>query len=310
MRPLRFHVRQAAHPIKGCPTKYQPFTPALTLFLSNNDLTAVPGELYCLTNLEVLSFRGNNITELLPAIGRLHSLKELNVASNQLHSLPFELLSLLQKGLQNITLHPNPFIRPVSSDSHKFTKAASPDQESEQSSSEASRNYSHIASTHVSLLDGTGKMLRGHHPPPSQYPSHRPKSSEMSAQIAQSVKESCNHTPSLLELSLRNLSHAPELSQLPFYIPSTVSPHLSAMLQRTYYLNESGGQTCTICDIDFIIPRTEWVEWWCKEGGPAVPFLRRGCSWACVPDTDKDREVERVGWESGVGMEEVVAATD
>ena len=71
---------------------------------------------------------------------------------------------------------------------------------------------------------------------------------------------------------------------------------------------ESGGSKCTICARSFIIPRTEWIEWWeiakvleinstASAASPLrqmenerdvlesmVPLMRRGCSWLCVPE--------------------------
>lgn len=90
---------------------------------------------------------------------------------------------------------------------------------------------------------------------------------------------------------------------------------------HTLLESESGPRRCTICRSAYIVPRTEWLEWWrvsknkVRPGGSGdgensrgtsfahplgeiearqaiaardrveslVPFVRRGCSWACVP---------------------------
>jgi hypothetical protein len=73
---------------------------------------------------------------------------------------------------------------------------------------------------------------------------------------------------------------------------------------------EGGDRKCTICSRPFIIPRTEWIEWWeisksvagavvASAASPLgrmenmrdafekkVPLMRRGCSWLCVPERD------------------------
>lgn len=60
LRPLRDYVRHI--------DDYQRLTPALRLYLSNNALEEVPGEVFNLTNLEVLSLRNNNIARILPSM--------------------------------------------------------------------------------------------------------------------------------------------------------------------------------------------------------------------------------------------------
>jgi len=84
---------------------------------------------------------------------------------------------------------------------------------------------------------------------------------------------------------------------------------LPDLLATVAIQQESGGTQCTICGRDFIIPRTEWIEWWeiakCVEKKAMqsaaivldqwenkrdviesmVPLMRRGCSWLCVPGT-------------------------
>ena len=99
LRPLRYHTKIV--PKQGSETDdYQSLTPALRLYLSNNLLEEVPGEVFHLKNLQVLSLRSNNLTEILPSIGELSNLKELNLGSNQFNWLPWELLGLLPANLR------------------------------------------------------------------------------------------------------------------------------------------------------------------------------------------------------------------
>jgi len=66
LKPLRDYVRQASQ--QGEIEDYQQLTPALRLYLSNNMLEEVPGEVYQLENLEVLSLRNNCLTEISPSM--------------------------------------------------------------------------------------------------------------------------------------------------------------------------------------------------------------------------------------------------
>lgn len=98
------------------PDHFAPLTPEIKLFLSNNELTSLPSELWNLGNIAVLSLRNNQLTELSPFVARLRKLQELNLAGNQLHSLPWELLGLLRphdRKLLRLSVSPNPFLHPL-----------------------------------------------------------------------------------------------------------------------------------------------------------------------------------------------------
>lgn len=84
---------------------------------------------------------------------------------------------------------------------------------------------------------------------------------------------------------------------------------LSKILEDAQTLREAeaGDRKCTKCSRTFVIPRTEWIEWWeiakaqetrglASAASPlrhfenkrddmenVVPLMRRGCSWKCVP---------------------------
>lgn len=88
--------------------------PELKVYLAQNRLTRLPGALFDLEHLAILSLRGNALEELPPAIGRLSNLQELNVSQNRLRHLPVELLDLMgvDGRLRTLIIHPNPFLRP------------------------------------------------------------------------------------------------------------------------------------------------------------------------------------------------------
>ena len=283
LRPLRYYIKQV--PKQGSRIgHYQSLTPALRLYLSNNLLDEVPGEVFCLKNLRVLSLRLNNLTEILPSIGELSNLKELNLGSNQLNWLPWELLGLLHANLQKCMIYPNPFVRPLPSTWNHAPSRTSKSHEPCQ-----------VASTRIAFLDITGASFRHWPPAPSSLPEHWPEP-QADDEFLGPPQEERTKTPSLLELALRACKKSPQLSQLPFLVPDDCPPHLIQLLQKTWKLKEAGGKTCSVCGNEYIIPRTEWIEWWycIPEHGSRgqidsslamhrmpVPLLRRGCSWAC-----------------------------
>lgn len=78
--------------------------------------------------------------------------------------------------------------------------------------------------------------------------------------------------------------------------------HLRGLLDQAAAQKESGVGECTICKRNFVVPRTEWIEWWeismVRDANEIVmelarnerdvleskvPLVRRGCSWFCVP---------------------------
>ena len=290
LRPLRYHTKIV--PKEGMVTRrFQSLTPALRLYLSNNLLEEVPGEVFHLKNLQVLSLRSNNLTEILPSIGELSNLKELNLGSNQLNWLPWELLGLLHANLQKCMIYPNPLIRPLPS---IWNPAPSRKLEPHEPRQHEPRQ---VASTQIAFLDVSGASIRCWAPAPSSLPEHWPEL-QADGEFLGPPPEERTKTPSLLELALRACKESSQLSQFPFLIPDDYPQHLTQLLQRTWKLKEAGGKTCSVCGNEYIIPRTEWIEWWycIPEQGylgasqtsrlqamnrTPVPLLRRGCSWAC-----------------------------
>ncbi len=284
LKPLRHYVKQDRRVCFGSPSTYHSLTPAIRLFLSNNSLDQVPTELYHLKNLGVLSLRSNNITDILPSIRNLTKLREFNLGSNQLRYFPFEVLDLHAQGLDKFNFYPNPLLRPCPS---LWGYSVSPP-------IPFSTAMDHIASTLIAYLDTNGSSMRNYPPAPSSLPSHWP---EQNSKPAIPPQNTINKTPSLLELSLRACFASQNLSQLPFLLPPSTSPNLISLLKHTFHLKEAGRQKCSVCGSDYIIPRTEWLEWWyirpwtspldcspkiLQQSHRPVPFLRRGCSWACV----------------------------
>ncbi|KAI9841394.1 MAG: hypothetical protein M1837_000727 [Sclerophora amabilis] len=269
---------------------YKPLTPSLHVFLSQNLLHSVPGAVLSLENLTVLSLRNNKLRELPPAIGRLTKLVELNVGGNRLQWLPGEILNLLgdEGCLSTLSIHPNPFVERNVEDDGDFHFI--------ESIREKSRHHGYPQSTH-----GTSQVPKRFVQPGIEF---------VGASSVQyfHLDGSPLHTPpprgdhnatlvhSLVELALRSCRSSSQLSHTLSLLPEDSPETLDRLLSEAQITEESGGQSCAVCGRDFLIARTEWIEWWklvrCKPNQPfysrtmmAVETLavrRRGCSWRCI----------------------------
>lgn len=102
---------------------------------------------------------------------------------------------------------------------------------------------------------------------------------------------------SLFSLCLKSASSVPGLTQLPALLPDDTSPIVQRGLEVAIQAQNEGGRTCSACKRDYIVPRAEWVEYHYIHHSDRrgrgidemfVPFLRRVCSWACVPHFEFD----------------------
>ena len=117
LKPLHQLIRPAHtnHTQPPSEEEFTPLLPSLKLFLSSNNLTSLPSELFSLEHLTVLSLRNNQLTSLPPFISNLKNLTELNISGNDIRYLPWELLPFLNcpRGSHNqISVRPNPLFRP------------------------------------------------------------------------------------------------------------------------------------------------------------------------------------------------------
>ncbi|KAI0011343.1 hypothetical protein F4779DRAFT_573230 [Xylariaceae sp. FL0662B] len=114
-----------------------------------------------------------------------------------------------------------------------------------------------------------------------------------------------SRVPSLFEVALQACSRTTQLRDLSSYLPPQAPPHFVEALDRVVRQGEenanSGDLPCSVCKRRVIVPMAEWIEWWNihnttipddgLEEPPGfkiikemkVPFLRRGCSWGCLP---------------------------
>lgn len=311
--------------------------PKLKIFLASNRLSTLPEELFNLNNLTVLSLRGNKIHELPPAIGRLHNLTELNISQNSLQFLPFEILDLFSdtSRLQSFQIHPNLFHErqcPPEDVSEGYQNVAH--EIGVENGTRPRRGaicgilpgrkprswhpqwrVSFTARTEIRYLDINGAHMKGptlsNHTlfGPRKFPNGIPVADANDTPTPPNPRGNVmSRAPSLLELALSACSRTPQLPYLASGLPEDCPESFHGLLGLVAAKKESGGSKCTICKRDFIIPRTEWIEWWqiakvlgdTKVGGrisqekktenqrdaveSMVPLMRRGCSWLCVPE--------------------------
>ena len=286
MRPLQYLTVEISGLLPPNQEAYRPILPSLHLLLSNNSLTNLPREIYSLSHLTTLSLRQNNLSEIPSSISRLINLKELNISDNWLRWLPWEILELTRDKLQVLRVKYNEFIQPVS----RVTGISRP-------TSPAWQYSQLVAATKIAYLDITGSPVRGSPPTVTSTLEHCPSIAEGIWEQVGMIQPDCgNRVPSLLESALRECTKLSMLEQLLSVLPEDSASLVSRLLRDAWTVKEDGGKTCSVCDRNYIVPRTEWVEWW-TENCELVPFLRRGCSWKCVINLDTiNIEWRDCGW--------------
>lgn len=314
LEPLHFLVAERSFSQTDAKSQtFETLIPNLQLYLAYNLLFQLPGQLFKLQNLTVLSLRHNNLTEIPSAIGDLVNLQELNLSNNRLRWLPYEILQLLSTNLKICRFHPNPFVEPVPGPKNHILP------------------LSFACSTRPAFFRVDGTLSRNSLPSPTLVHTYSPIWN-VTTPSSLDCFEQTHKVPSLFETSLRACSKSPELSQLPYLIPQGGPDTLKSCLKRTWKLKQEGGQRCSICKSIYIIPRTEWIEWWRVPTGAApdcsaknfslpipinlgmpipsseltmslvgsvVPFVRRGCSWSCISEETSGSSV--VGWRAPMG---------
>ncbi|KAI0827229.1 hypothetical protein F5Y06DRAFT_237161 [Hypoxylon sp. FL0890] len=107
---------------------------------------------------------------------------------------------------------------------------------------------------------------------------------------------------SLSQLALLSCARAGRLRELESYLPPNAPPHLVELVDRIAERSEQnadcGDLICSVCRRRILVPMAQWIEWcsvaqfdlgnktWLfKSSGETeyIPFLKRGCSWGCLP---------------------------
>ncbi|EKV06870.1 Leucine-rich repeat, typical subtype [Penicillium digitatum] len=280
-------------------TSLQPF---LSIYLPNNSLSALHNDLFELTNLKVLSLRNNKLTEIPSTIRRLTALEVLNLSVNQLSYLPWEILELMQQGeLKHLTVRPNPFLpieeaqiadwhyKPTNKKETENTENSSPPLQFQDQESPLDEGWTplHVATGPITDLNMEGN------------PMGDSSSSNRLALTPSGPTSPVNNAPSLREVALRAVSKLPYLEQTTDEELAEYPALIVPLLQRAREVRTAGGQPCSVCQREYVIPRAEWIEWWdftpCENGMKMprcpgeklrpLPFRRFGCSLSCVPRT-------------------------
>ncbi|BCR85392.1 leucine-rich repeat domain-containing protein [Aspergillus chevalieri] len=286
---------------------YSSLEPFLRLFLAGNSLFKLSSELFDLSSLKVLSLRNNKLSEIPPAIRRLTSLQDVNLSVNRLQYLPWEFLWLIRKGdLKHLIVRPNPLMQIDETEIAywHYPNTTTPEsleeslrlQEYESPVPEEAWAPIHIATGPIRHFNTDG------------YPIPE-------AQLnATSFSELKSNVPSLREVSLVSLNKSNFFDLTPDSDIADLPELMLRLLRHAREVRAAGGRCCSICHRDFVLPRTEWIEWWdCSTyenglKGPRasgeklrpLPFKRLGCSWGCVPDM---KSVEITHLSDGVASE-------
>jgi Leucine rich repeat len=291
------------------------------LSLRNNQLESIPGSISKLVNLRELNLANNQLRwlpwELLSLLGPGKSLKKLFLSNNYFY-----------KGTKRLDdgTDKSPWRFPDSKDSLQSniadlessgkektdvmwqlklcksilkTVGASKDISTASDPLWASLAYHtvHIASTDVSVFRMDGSIdLRGRARsiPPSIASKSVTVLKTHTDSVSRPLSKHASGAPSLLELAIASCARHPEVKvdEMVSYLPSDTPEPLIRALRVAEDARLEGGRICSVCGRNYIIPRTEWIEFWhwVPEKAMAMdedemfwPFLRRGCSTLCVP---------------------------
>lgn len=320
-------------PIVGRDVAFEQHPTQIRLNLAANSLAKLPGALFDVSTITMLTLRGNNLEELPPAIGELCNLQSLNVSQNRLKYLPMELLELFKNsGTSNqLVLHPNPYLEPSDPSLFKVASCLSvvgtsqdprraPEHDPRPltlgtqclgwSPAQSFDLSSHLAQGQQSFTGEDGRVLVARW---YDKQGNIHKSSSTSSPSALAV-------PSLLEIALRSCYSTDHLLEMQAMLEDG-PPQLQALLHRAYEQKQSGGLRCSRCRKTVVVPASEWIEWralfqvevtvninWTggtahysphstAPGERAVPFLHRSCCGRCGPsETPDSRWIVGRGW--------------
>jgi hypothetical protein len=217
----------------------------------------------------------------------------MNLSVNRLTYLPWELLKLMQHGeLKHLTVRPNAFFPIEEAQIAKWHHSTKKETENEENTSDPLQFKDedaldeswapiHVATSPTTYLNMEGKSM-GEGPYPNK---------SMSSAV------SVNNAPSLREVALRAVSKLPHLEQATDEELADFPAMIVPLLRQARAVRTAGGQPCSVCQREYVIPRTKWMEWWdftpCENGMKMprcpgeklrpLPFQRFGCSLSCVP---------------------------
>ncbi|KAJ5888446.1 hypothetical protein N7495_008487 [Penicillium taxi] len=295
LQPLRHFTKlPSVHEAPISDNFYTSLRPFLSIYLSGNSLTSLHNELFELGDLKVLSVRNNKLNEIPANIRKLTGLEVLNIAVNDLSFLPYELLGLLHAELKHFTAYPNPF--PSIEEAQIAQWHRNPTKKEGEETPLHDLLYFdeydgeppvdagaaiHVATGPTVKLDVEGRKMEDNLRSPS---------------TIMASNDYLSNAPSLRELSLRAVCKLPDIEHVTDEELAVFPKPVATLLRQAKKVRAAGGQHCSVCQQEYVIPRAEWLEWWdCAphENGmrPRVsgeklrplPFRRFCCSWACAP---------------------------
>ncbi|KAI2615030.1 hypothetical protein GGR54DRAFT_317543 [Hypoxylon sp. NC1633] len=114
-----------------------------------------------------------------------------------------------------------------------------------------------------------------------------------------------SRVPSLFDLTLRSCAKTGQLRNLASYLPERAPQHFREIFDDIADRCEGDGNDgdipCSVCGRRVMAPLAQWIEWWelsksssykpitvptpisAVDEEKAVPFMRRACSWKCLP---------------------------
>jgi Leucine rich repeat len=292
------------------------------LSLRNNKLTSLPPSIARLASLVELNVAGNRLRwlpwELLRLLAPNGSLRILTVCPNPfLKPFPTEAYS-------NIQVVSNPVVLPISKGGIEASLQgleqmhAAAGQETAVEAvwcAKLHREYLkqmddvidfskisafHMASTPVAHYDLRGSVEAGVVPPSDLGGEIRVIRADIPSDESAGNREriSASRVPSLFEVAAKAALTVPSLPTLHTLLPDETPAAVLRALEKAVLLRtEEGPRCCSVCGRSYVLPRTEWIEFWHRiPVHPAVvtslsaqnldeiflPFLRRGCSSGCV----------------------------
>ena len=297
IRPLHYLTLQMPHRFPPSHEAYHSLTPSIRLYLANNNLSSLPGELYKLDNLTELSLRQNNLSSILPSISNMLNLEELNLSCNDLRYLPWEVLGLASSAkLTSCRFLFNPCIIPIT------VNSSTPDFPNRTVRERGTPLYQ--VTSQIAYLDINGRPCRDSPPAPSTAAFYKPGPLSKNLELnRRSQTANTNHIPSLLEVALRTCSDSSLTDQLLLDIPEDGPHSLHQLINFARLARDAGGTNCSVCKRKYIVPRAEWIEWWAVwfATPPLLPLLRRACSWGCAATVERELGPEDgvFGWRPG-----------
>ncbi|KZF19259.1 hypothetical protein L228DRAFT_251375 [Xylona heveae TC161] len=294
------------------------------LNLRYNYLSELHPAIANLTNLEELHLDGNDLRylpyEILKLLGKDGKLRRLLLCSNPLLKLAAEPIAG-QTGLLSAADAVAEVVRARAharaKDAEKRESVPAGEQQPSSQSHPSSNQPEdweprHLISTSLKLLAIDGSLYTN--PTSTITPPCPIISSSAGSSLGVATpgppssvftSSSVSAAPSLFETALRVCHSNDALEHLPALLPLDTPESVSRALRETLRIKESEDErVCTVCGKWYLLPRTEWIEWWdCIPPPPgvprippatveeevtktiarAVPLIRKGCSWACRP---------------------------